>query len=48
MKAARCFSFTPADENEVREKMKNDPWLQQGILKAESIRRWEIFIDERK
>jgi uncharacterized protein len=40
--------FHAADENEVREKMKNDPWLKQGILKPESIKRWEIFIDERK
>jgi dihydropteroate synthase len=34
-------------ENEVREKMKNDPWLKQGILKQDSIKRWQIFIDER-
>ena len=36
------------DENEVREKMKNDPWLKHGILKLESIKRWQIFIDQRK
>ncbi len=36
------------DENEVREKLKNDPWFKQGILKLESVKRWEIFIDERK
>jgi uncharacterized protein len=36
------------DENEVREKLKNDPWRDQGILKLESIKRWQIFIDERK
>ena len=36
------------DENEVREKMKNDPWLEKGILKQEGIKRWEIFIDKRK
>jgi uncharacterized protein YciI len=36
------------DENEVREKLKNDPWSQKGILKLESIKRWEIFIDNRK
>lgn len=36
------------DENEVREKMKNDLWYGQGILKLESIKRWQIFIDERK
>src|SRR2546430_13257171 len=35
------------DENEVREKLKNDPWFERGILKLESIKRWQIFIDER-
>jgi len=36
------------DEDEVREKLKNDPWFERGILKLESVRRWRIFIDERK
>jgi uncharacterized protein len=36
------------DENEVREKLKNDPWREQGILKLESVKRWQIFIDARK
>ena len=36
------------DENEVREKLKNDPWFIRGILKLESIKRWQIFIDVRK
>ena len=36
------------NENEVRDKLKNDPWMQHGILKLESIKRWQIFIDERK
>jgi len=36
------------DENEVREKLKNDPWANHGILKLESVKRWEIFIDNRK
>jgi uncharacterized protein YciI len=36
------------DENEVREKLKNDPWFERGILKLESVKRWEIFIDNRK
>jgi uncharacterized protein YciI len=36
------------DEDEVREKLKNDPWFQRGILKLESIKRWQIFIDTRK
>jgi uncharacterized protein YciI len=40
--------FNAEDENEVREKMKDDPWLEQGILKLESIKRWQIFIDVRK
>jgi uncharacterized protein YciI len=35
------------DENEVKEKLKNDPWLEKGILKLESVKRWEIFIDAR-
>src|SRR5437868_6562388 len=35
------------DENEVREKLKNDPWFTHGILKLESIKRWQIFIDAR-
>jgi uncharacterized protein YciI len=35
------------DENEVREKLKNDPWAERGILKLESVNRWEIFIDQR-
>ena len=36
------------DENEVREKLKNDPWTTHGILKLESIKRWQIFIDQKK
>ena len=40
--------FNAEDENEVREKLKNDPWMQQGILKLESVKRWQIFIDVRK
>ena len=36
------------DENEVRQKLKNDPWRAHGILKLESIKRWQIFIDARK
>ena len=35
------------DENEVREKLKSDPWMEHGILKLESVKRWEIFIDAR-
>ena len=40
--------FSAEDENEVREKLKNDPWAKRGILKLESVKRWEIFIDNRK
>src|SRR5215510_12361569 len=35
------------DENEVREKLKNDPWARDGILKLESVKRWQIFINMR-
>jgi uncharacterized protein YciI len=40
--------FNAEDENEVIEKLKNDPWFEHGILKLESVKRWQIFIDERK
>jgi uncharacterized protein YciI len=36
------------NENEVRENLKNDPWFERGILKLESVQRWQIFIDSRK
>jgi uncharacterized protein len=36
-----------ADEQEIREKTKNDPWYVNDILKFESIKRWDIFIDNR-
>ena len=36
------------DENDVREKLKNDPWMKHGVLKLESVKRWEIFIDVRE
>ena len=35
------------DENEVREKLKDDPWFEKGILKLETVKRWQIFIDQR-
>jgi uncharacterized protein YciI len=35
------------DANEVRDKLKNDPWMQHGILKLASVKRWQIFIDAR-
>lgn len=34
-------------EDQVREKMKDDPWYQKGMLELESIKHWQIFIDER-
>jgi uncharacterized protein len=34
------------DEGEARAKLKGDPWYQHGILSLESVRRWQIFIDE--
>ena len=39
--------FNAEDENEVREILKNDPWSTHGILKLESVKRWQIFIDTR-
>ena len=36
------------NESEVKSKIENDPWYAHGILKLESIRRWQIFIDARK
>ena len=40
--------FNATDENEVRTKLKDDPWSKHGILKLESVKRWQIFIDQRK
>ena len=36
------------DENAVREKLKDDPWYRHGILKLESVKRWQVFIDGRQ
>lgn len=36
------------DENEVREKLKKDPWFEKGILRLDAVKRWQIFIDARK
>ena len=36
------------NENEVKSKIENDPWYAHSVLKLESIRRWQIFIDARK
>jgi uncharacterized protein len=40
--------FKAENESEVREKLKNDPWTKHDILKLESVKRWQIFIDQRK
>jgi uncharacterized protein YciI len=36
---------TADSENDVREKLQNDPWFRHGILKLESVKRWQLFID---
>jgi len=36
-----------ADEDEIRVKLEHDPWYEHEILKLESIKRWDIFIDKR-
>ena len=35
------------NENEVKEKLTRDPWFERGILKLQSVTRWEIFVDAR-
>lgn len=35
-------------EADVRAKLKHDPWYEQGILQLDSVKRWEIFIDQRR
>ena len=35
------------DEADVRERLKGDPWYRHGILHLSSIKRWQIFIDQR-
>lgn len=35
-------------EDEIRAKLADDIWYQQGILELVAIKRWEIFIDERR
>jgi uncharacterized protein YciI len=34
-------------EAEVRERLATDPWYVNGILELVSIKRWDIFIDQR-
>jgi uncharacterized protein YciI len=38
------FAETEAD---VRARLKDDPWYVNDVLKLESVKRWEIFIDQR-
>ena len=40
--------FNAESESDVREKLKDDPWTRHGILKLESVKLWEIFIDRRR
>ncbi len=35
------------DEQEARGKMAGDPWYAQDILALDTVKRWDIFIDER-
>ena len=48
MKAAPLLIFNAEDENEVQGEIKERPWSEHGILKLESVKRWQIFIDNRK
>jgi hypothetical protein len=43
-----CIGVNEIGVGEAREEIKNDPWYEQGILKLESIRHWQIFIDMRQ
>lgn len=36
------------DEDEARARLEDDPWYKEGVLRLESIRRWQVFIDKRK
>jgi uncharacterized protein YciI len=36
------------NEGEIRGKLAPDPWQTHGILQLQSIRQWDIFIDETK
>jgi uncharacterized protein YciI len=35
------------DAQAARELLANDPWFVQGILTLVSVKRWDLFIDER-
>ena len=47
-KGGSLLIVSAKDENEVRAKLQNDPWFEKGILKLQSVTRWQIFIDARK
>ncbi len=34
-------------DRDVRARLAVDPWYEHDILKLESVKRWEIFIDQR-
>jgi uncharacterized protein YciI len=36
------------NEQAVRQTVDNDPWYAQDILLLDTIKRWDIFIDERR
>ena len=42
-----CWSFRRRMRPRCAQKLEPDPWYQRGILSLESIRRWQIFIDQR-
>ena len=35
-------------EQEARDRVRDDPWYEHGILELVSIKRWDIFIDKRR
>ena len=39
---------TARDEAEVRAKLRDDPWYRNDILALQSVKRWQIFVDERE
>src|SRR5207253_7160690 len=47
-KGGSLLIVSAKDENEVRAKLQNDPWCEKGILKLDSVTRWQIFIEARK
>jgi uncharacterized protein YciI len=37
-----------ADENEVRERLADDPWATAGMLQVSSIEPWALWLDSRR